>query len=370
MNEIDVTQVLHDTRTAYLRDLDVVGKTMISVGANGAWYFDWIHTNSGYPERHIGVEFYCPEPDDLPANVEWVANTAGDLHSIDDAVADILFSGQNIEHLWEVDVVGFMLEANRVLRSGGKIVVDSPNRAITQALCIVHPEHMVEIVPDEVESLLNAAGFTVTARRGIYLCRDPRSGGVLPYQPTAMQGGNWSLTERVALADAHVDDSYIWWFEATKIGSADAARLRSLVRRHWEIGWPERMNRLMSAIGTQGEDADGPFFQSSPGVQGAVIYGPYAPLKPGRYRVSARVALVNQIDPTLVVGTLDVVLNANDVAVELPIKAADLSVGQYRTISAEFETRSDIAFGFQWRLIANGGCGLKVEKQTRLEKIL
>ena len=78
-------------------------RTVLSVGASGAWYFDWFDRAYGAVERHIAVEAFLPRPDELPENVEWLAaDLAGPdgVASVDSGSVDLVFSGQNIEHLW------------------------------------------------------------------------------------------------------------------------------------------------------------------------------------------------------------------------------------------------------------------------------
>src|SRR3982751_2214665 len=96
----DFNALLHEIRLAQMRQVDVAGKVMVSVGCNGQQYFDVIHETMGLPTRHIGLEYYLPKPDKLSSNVDWIANTAGDMSSIVNECADLVFAGQTVEHLW------------------------------------------------------------------------------------------------------------------------------------------------------------------------------------------------------------------------------------------------------------------------------
>jgi hypothetical protein len=120
----DINHLLHDLRSAHLRRMPRAD-VMLSAGCAGAWYFEWIAKQTRHTGRHIGIEFYSPEPPDLPANVEWIANTVGNMSAVADESCDLVFSGENLEHLWPEEVVGFFLESNRVLSPSGWLVVES-----------------------------------------------------------------------------------------------------------------------------------------------------------------------------------------------------------------------------------------------------
>jgi hypothetical protein len=96
------------------------------------------------------------------------------------------------------------------LKQGGHLVLDSPNRSLTTPLNWSHPEHTIELTLAEITALMRVAGFNITATRGIWLCRDARTGAVLPFDPNQPTPG-WSITERLIVARDRPDDSFIWW---------------------------------------------------------------------------------------------------------------------------------------------------------------
>ena len=100
---------------------------------------------------------------------------------------DLVFSGQNIEHLWPEQTVAFLVESNRVLHDDGLLVVDSPNRAITEAYQWSMAEHTVELEPSEAVTVLGLAGFAVERMKGLWLCRE--DGRLLPLDPTTAMFG-------------------------------------------------------------------------------------------------------------------------------------------------------------------------------------
>jgi SAM-dependent methyltransferase len=348
---LDLNKVFHECRTANLREIDATGKTFVSIGANGSWYFDWIQNNCGDPKRHIGVEYYMDKPEGLAGNVEWVANTAGHMPDVESESADIVFSGQNIEHLWKKDILGFLTESHRILKPDGLLVLDSPNRDITAAYGIPHPEHLIEFSVADMRELLMLAGFDIKSCKGLYLCRDPRSGAMLPYA-TDDEDPPFSVVDPCVSGTALPEHSYLWWIHATRgRGEPDVKRLSAAIDKCWEIAWPERMQRMQSNVGTYAEDDGIGTVQSVGGESGALLFGPYAPIDPGKYRSTVWIKLLSNAADDEMVAQTDVVTRGVTVAVRQDIAAKDLSTSRYTPVSLEFEL-SEMHFGFQCRLFS------------------
>ena len=292
----DVNQMLHDLRSAQLRKMPKVSGTLLSAGCSGAWYFDWIREQTGHVGRHIGLEFYSPKPDVLPDNVEWIVNTVGDMSAVADGSCQLVFSGQNIEHLWAEDVVGFLEESARVLEPGGWLVVDSPNRLVTAALTWSHPEHMVELTPAEAVMLAEFAGFEVVDVAGLWLCRDPVSGRTLPFEPDTVEA-DWPMVERIAAAERDPDNSFIWWLTARKTGVPQPERLVAEMDRIFAAAWAERKTRFLSQIGTKTASATGTVIRCEKDQSGAMVYGPYMPLPAGSHSVEFTLEATGGADP-------------------------------------------------------------------------
>ncbi len=358
---LDVNVMLHQSRGALLRGMPPGAQRLLSAGCAGSWYFDWIEQTYGRVPEHLGIEYYSPKPDELPDNVTWIANTASDMSEVGNESCDLVFSGENLEHLWPGEVAGFALEAARVLRPGGHLVIDSPNRLVTAPLNWGHPEHTIELTPAEACELARLAGFDVMSVQGIWLCRDPRSGEMLPFDPNQDVPG-WSVTERLLVALDRPDESFIWWIEATRSDRAPAAEaVHALMARLFREHWPERVQRLLvPADHALQPSPDGDWVNVTAGQGGIAMFGPYMPLRAGRHRVTWQVRTpATSRGP---VAFCEVMAGA-DTLMRHEVRPGESSV------SLEF-TLDEMTFGLQFRCASLGTDGFSVLRRVRLEEHL
>lgn len=323
--ERDFNNLLHYLRGEELARLPQQAPCFISVGCAGTWYFNWVQEKCA-PQRHIGIEYYAPKPTDLPGNVEWIANTAGDMSGIASGTGDILFSGQNIEHLWPHDIGAFLSESHRVLKPGGLLVIDSPNRLVTSAQNWSHPEHILEFTSNEAAELISAAGFEVEAVRGMWLCSS--KGKPLPFgQLSAARP--WPMARRIADAIDTPADSFSWWIVARKADrSPDPQQVAALVDKAFKVAWPDRINRIQ------------------PNGPGEILVGPRMPLPQGSYSFG-----------------FDLKARASGPFATIEVRDGNDRVLASRTVSAQklagrveltFEI-PDTTFGIQYRVLGLNG---------------
>ncbi len=299
---------LHQARSFALADMPSNAPTILSVGPNGLWYFDWFAETYGDVPRHIGVEAYTDRPPVLPPNVEWIeADVAGPegVRTLSSGGVDLVFSGQNIEHLWPDQIEAFLIESNRVLRDGGWLILDSPNREITAAYQWSMSEHTVELTPAEARSLLTLAGFEVETMKGLWLCR--HHGELLPLDPDGSERMIERVLERMMLASQRPADSFIWWAEARKVAEPDRRALSSAIRAIFAANWVERVSRIGAVDGVPVRLADGrPGVRMEKGQWGCSMMGPSMALRPGAYTLDMEVAWSDCEDLDEIVAQMDV----------------------------------------------------------------
>ncbi len=340
--------------------------TMLSAGCAGTLYFDWITEFYGPVTKHIGLELYTEKPDDLPAEVEWVKSSVAQMDGVDDASVELLFSGQNFEHLFGDDAVDFLVECHRVIQPGGWLVIDSPQRDVTSALLWTMPEHTIEFSSAEAIELVTLAGFDVTSVRGLWLCREPGTGELLPLFPP--ESGDAALGEvlrRTVLGSTAPDDSFIWWLEATRADrEPDVDALRALHASIFEQAWPERQNRLQHVIGTERVVDGRKVVHVDKRDAGFAMFGPYMPFMPGRYDVTFRLRRSGPA-PDRVLAVVDVADGSGSILTERAVSARDLSDGSWIAVTVPFDV-TELTWGGQFRVRTTAESSLDVELHVEL----
>ena len=368
----DFNHLLHYLRGEELKQLPRGVERFISVGCAGTWYFNWIEECCGPIALHTGIEYYSPKPSNLPSGVEWIVNTAGDMSSIDSDVGDILFSGQNVEHLWPSDVTAFLQESWRVLKVGGLLVMDSPNRLITKSLIWSHPEHTVELTPSEARRLVEANGFEVTKLHGMWLCSEPGQKKVFPLDDFQLDGKK-AVKRRITDAPARPDDSFCWWLEARKVTRAPEKIISTeMMEGFFRHAWPERVNRFQSQSGIRSE-INGAHWFHSVGAAGALMYGPYMPLPAGNYSATIKLKLTKPADHTVSpLVRLDVLNGACQELMVNEVFANEFTLAEVLSKTLNFELTA-MTFGIQFRVIlhqpAHVACLAKVNLEAHSDVI-
>jgi SAM-dependent methyltransferase len=121
--------------------------------------------------RHvIGLDYDETAVAHVKARYPRVEMRHGNLAALplDDGVVDVVVNFQVIEHLW--DQGQFVAECFRVLRSGGVLLMSTPNRITFSPGrdTPINPFHTRELNAVELTELLTAAGFEIEGVYGVF----------------------------------------------------------------------------------------------------------------------------------------------------------------------------------------------------------
>jgi SAM-dependent methyltransferase len=135
-----------------------------------------------------------------------------DLKGIESDSIDLVWSGQSIEHVSLEQGERMCKEAFRVLKPGGRFCLDTPNRLITELHTatvgggFIHPDHKLEYTPEQLRSVLTAAGFSIAEAWGI--CE----------MPMTAKNKEFSYEDFIigGAISRNIDDCYMQFFETMK----------------------------------------------------------------------------------------------------------------------------------------------------------
>jgi len=127
----------------------------------GAGYCEFI--NSAVAARRIAVDLN-PETQKLAApGVEVRANSAEDLSFLADGSVDVVFSSNFLEHLPSKEVLTrVLLEAGRILRPGGTILLMGPNIRYLADRYWDYFDHHLALSHESLSEVLMLHGFELT----------------------------------------------------------------------------------------------------------------------------------------------------------------------------------------------------------------
>jgi SAM-dependent methyltransferase len=363
----DFSVRLHELRSAELRRIPPGIRTVLHGGAAAAWYFRWFDENySDVVERHIGVEAFAQPPADLPDNVKWLQRTLGEMSPVPDGSVDLVFGGQVVEHLWAEDLAGFLLESHRVLRQDGLIVLDSPNRIVTEAIEWLHPEHTAELSVDEITLLLEISGFELVELRGVLLGYDRVAHTFLE-----LEDGRMPWTDRAELAADRPEDSFAWWAMARRMNTKpDEARLHTVAAEQAEAFRARRIQRLSSPLPIQRGTGHVPHVSSSADYAGILLHGPNFPLDAGRWRAFLTLRTeAGGAETTSALGRIEVTSGYG--AIEhagRDVLANELDhLGGWTTIELDFELKR-MVMGIELRVVTYGALPIDVQMTVDIRR--
>lgn len=258
---------------------------MLSVGSRGVEYILWVEQNLGRPDLHI-VLSGTPGPTDSLDGLLWIDNPADNMIDVESGSIDLVFAGQILERFWHEQLAGFFVESARILRPGGRLILDGPNREISNRLAWNHPEHTIELTPSEAVDMAGLAGFDVIKSVGHWLCEDPETGAILNLADIS-HAGKWTAERRILEGLGRPESSFSWWLEAGRSDRLpDIAKLYSYTRHLSKRHFAARIGKMMQSQSPCREQRIDAAWATAPlGWAGAVVFGPHAPLPAGDWMV-------------------------------------------------------------------------------------
>lgn len=118
-------------------------------------------------------EWRALETDNGP--VRYVYRSMCDLADYPDETFDLVVSGQSFEHIPESAGRQLLHDVHRVLKPGGALALDTPNRLMTaievqhDERMFINPDHKIEYTNEQMLKLFDDAGFVVERAHGIGL---------------------------------------------------------------------------------------------------------------------------------------------------------------------------------------------------------
>jgi ubiquinone/menaquinone biosynthesis C-methylase UbiE len=209
---------LHQTRVKLFQTHLPPAEVAVDLGGASAYDPEGALFAMGYP--HTPRELYIVDlsPTGHPSTVEakrgtsihYIQGSMSDLSAIPDETADLVVSGESIEHVSEEEADRVFAEAFRVLRPGGHFCLDTPNARLTRLQSpdqFGHPEHKKEYLVPELTGKLARHGFRVAAVKG--LCRMPASLAAGKFDPREMVRGSGEIVDAA-------EDCYVFFADAIK----------------------------------------------------------------------------------------------------------------------------------------------------------
>lgn len=355
----DFGHYLHELRSICLSQMPKGAKNICSVGCASAYYFCWVEEEYGKIEKHTGVEFFAPKPDDLPENVEWLARTAGDLSPIPDNSQDMVISGQNLEHLPLEDALGFLEHAWRILKPGGWLIMDSPNGDITHPINWNHPEHVAEYSLEDIRKILPLAGFEIINEKGLINMRNANGKINKTLPPMDWEHGKGNCLRNAVCGINDPENAFVWWIEAQKMSPGvfkdGNNALKETLTEIYERRKQERLNRFTPINGATIKNNS---LYMNKGSEGNIAYGPFAPLFKGSYTLEFEILADDLPDENLKILEFTITDNSDEMIIS-KMYFKDNFKGNKLEVNIPLNL-SKTHFGCNLNFVSTGKCNLEV----------
>lgn len=187
LREMNMNQILirlHAARVEMVKTLLPPAKTVLDIGGYSQSDKQGALLCFGYPyplEELYIVDLHPDQmmfpgphwPEELQhdqCQIKYVYSSMTDLSSFPKGYFDLIWSGESIEHITQKDAEKVLDQAYGLLKPGGKLALDTPNRRATKILNpngYIHPEHKIEYYYRDLCRLVEKHGFKIIQSKGI-----------------------------------------------------------------------------------------------------------------------------------------------------------------------------------------------------------
>ncbi len=209
---VDVLLSMHVSRSAFVAGLPRAAR-ILDLGGTHQGMADGALVHMGYPypfarlvvvdlpveDRHAiyqkGSMGETVESELGP--VEFAFHSMVDLSPYADESFDLVYSGQSIEHVTELEGDSVVREVYRVLAPGGWFCLDTPNGPLwrLRSAALMNDDHKIEYGADALRAKLEAGGFWVTEAKGLNLMQNGVAAGVFDEQEASAHPGVFAALE-------------------------------------------------------------------------------------------------------------------------------------------------------------------------------
>ncbi|MCE9532516.1 MAG: methyltransferase domain-containing protein [Planctomycetes bacterium] len=157
-------------------------------------------------ERHDIYKNVCadaiPDVDTGRGVVKYLFRSMADLSPIADGSVDLVYSGESIEHVTREEAERVFKEAHRILKPGGEMCFDTPNRAVTKIQVpnsYINPDHKWEYTHAELSAMITRNGFEIREAKGIALMAESARTGKFEFEELIKNAGMYDAIEKCYL---------------------------------------------------------------------------------------------------------------------------------------------------------------------------
>lgn len=179
-----VSSKVHHARFKMIKTLLPPANTILDLGGTSTGDARGALLNFGYPYLPEKIYIVDLPPDERmlaacemsqcvsyqTCDIEYVYTSMADLSYFEEGTFDLIWSGQSIEHISREDAEKVFSQAYKLLKPGGKLALDTPNRAATKLQCptgYIHPEHKIEYYYKDLCQLLEKYNFKIIDTKGL-----------------------------------------------------------------------------------------------------------------------------------------------------------------------------------------------------------